>query len=197
MGNETFGPEIGANRSFAVGHSLGGMTVMSAIGAQYDQSQVDEICAAAPADLVCSILADWEIGQTPHDIAALEQDTSDPRIRAAVLMDMGGAQTFDAVSLAQITTPEFIYGAGSGHVDLDSNARLLSDALPSQYTQYLEMVDYTHFDFMGLCTPKGLDILQKYEPNDAEVCQNGRDLRAAKHKDIVYQMTAFFDRVAK
>jgi len=45
---------------------------------------------------------------------------------------------------------------------------------------------------MGLCTENGLDILQKYEPQDVEVCTDGRALRAAKHSDIVTQVTQFF-----
>jgi hypothetical protein len=36
-----------------------------------------------------------------------------------------------------------------------------------------------------------LDILQKYEPQDVEVCIDGRAPRAAKHGDIVTQVTQF------
>ena len=192
LSDNEFASVIDSDRIFAVGHSLGGMTVMSAIGAGYDQSRVDTICDDTPDDLVCTILDDWNIGKTPADIAALEQDATDPRIKAAVLFDMGGAQTFAPASLAKMTTPVLIYGATAGHVDLDRNSRLLAETMPSQTTQYLEMSDYAHFDFMGLCTENGLDILQKYEPQDVEVCTDGRALRAAKHSDIVTQVTQFF-----
>lgn len=101
-------------------------------------------------------------------------------------------KVFDLVSFAKMTTPVLIYGATAGHVDLDRNSRLLAETMPSQTTQYLEMSDYAHFDFMGLCTENGLDILQKYEPQDVEVCIDGRAPRAAKHGDIVTQVTQFF-----
>jgi len=44
----------------------------------------------------------------------------------------------------------------------------------------------------GFAQKNGLDILQKYEPQDVEVCKYERALRAAKHSHIVTQVTQFF-----
>ena len=106
---------------------------------------------------------------------------------------MGGAQVFSDQSLAALTTPTLIYAAPAGHVDMDKNSRLLKAKMPTNTVTYLEPTGYTHFDFMGLCTEKGLDILKKFEPQDVEVCIDGRDIRATKHRDVVKTITSFFD----
>ena len=193
LADENFGSHVDLDRIYAAGHSLGGMTVLQLAGAKYDALTHQSACDQNPEGLVCSILNEWDIGKTPRDIAALSQDLSDPRIRAIVSLDMGGAQVFSDQSLAALATPTLIYSASAGHVDMDKNSRLLKAKMPTNTVTYLEPTGYTHFDFMGLCTEKGLDILKKFELQDVEVCIDGRDIRATKHRDFVKTITSFFD----
>jgi len=188
-----FAPYIDPNRIFAVGHSLGGMSVFQLVGARYDHQTRRAACQTDPDGLICDILDRWNIGNTPEDVHHLSQDLRDPRIRGIVSLVMGGAQVFEPASLKALAIPSLIYAAPAGQVDMDTNSRRLKALIPAEQITYLEPEGYTHFDFMGLCTEKGLEILKKYEPQDVEVCINGRDVRATKHEKILDEITDFFE----
>jgi len=121
-----FAAQVDADRIYMGGHSLGGFTAGLLAGARFDATQLDDICATAPNDLICGIFRGWNIAETPQDVAMMEADLSDPRISKIALFDLGGTQTFTAESLAAIEPNLLVIGAPSGvhdiNLDLESRA---------------------------------------------------------------------------
>lgn len=187
---------IDPDRIFAAGHSLGGFTTVALAGGRYDATGFGQFCDQHPGELACGIWAGWNVAQTPEDRKLMQADLSDPRIRGFAVFDLGGTQTFSKSSLGGITAPMLILGAprdinGTG-LDLDIESRALVDALPAEITTYLEPEALAHFDFLGDCTPRALDILRAEEPDDIFVCIEGREERQADHKMISDAVVSFF-----
>lgn len=185
---------IDPSRIYMAGHSLGGFTAVALAGGRYDADGFDTFCDGMPDDLVCGIFNRWNVGKTEEDRIAMGQDLSDPRIRAFAVFDLGGTQTFSTESLGAIDSPMLVYGAPVDleGLNLDIESRALVAALPAATTTYLEPAALAHFDFLGVCTENGLAILKKDEPDDAFVCEQGREERRAEHDQIAAEVIAFF-----
>ncbi|NVK32128.1 MAG: alpha/beta hydrolase [Gammaproteobacteria bacterium] len=175
---------IDAERIAAVGHSLGGYTVMRTVGAQHSNQRFIYACGQHQSNDICGPLE--RLGLNAQTLSpSLEAEVRDHRIKAVVSLDLGGSFLFTPESLQSLSTPILIIGASlGGHIDQETESRYLSGVLPAKTTRYIEGVSYTHFDFMGECTEKGLEILQKYEPEDAMVCDGGTSERRQKHHEI-------------
>ncbi|MFK7763368.1 MAG: alpha/beta hydrolase family protein [Roseobacter sp.] len=179
---------------YMAGHSLGGFTAVALAGARFDATQFQSFCDATPGELVCRILMSWRVAQTPEDQARMEADLSDSRIKAFAVFDLGGTQSFSEKSLATLNRPMLVFGAqvmNSG-LTLDIESRALVAAAPASITQYIEPEDLSHFDFLGLCKPGGLELLAREEPGDEIICDNGGIARAAKHEMIINHVERFF-----
>ncbi|RUS58799.1 hypothetical protein EGN72_17910 [Pseudorhodobacter sp. E13] len=195
MGGAGIGVEVEPARIFMAGHSLGGFTAVSLAGGQFDGAVFEASCAQAPDDLACGVFADWQIAQTPEDLAQMEADLSDPRIAAFAVFDLGGAPFFSAPSLAAIDRPMLVIGAPEDMhgMNIDRESRGLAARLPSARLTYLEPAGLAHFDFLGECTEVGLEILKEEEPEDAFVCEKGTTERAQDHQSIAAAVQGFFD----
>jgi len=189
------------NRIFMAGHSLGGMTAVWLAGARFDPAKTDAFCNENTENIVCSILDEWKVAQTPEDREMIAQDWSDPRINAFVALDTGGTPTFSKESLALIDRPMLIYGAPAltdySLMDQDKESRSLAADLSDGIGTHLEPKGYSHFDFMGECTRMGYFLLRIMEPADAPVCQDGRSTRAARHQETANRIDAFFQETEK
>lgn len=187
-------PRIDPGHIYMAGHSLGGFTAVALAGGRYDPDGFDAFCADMPDDLVCGIFNRWNVAKSPEHRAAMAQDLSDNRIRAFAVFDLGGTQTFSAASLGAIDSPMLVYGAPVDleGLNLDVESRALVAALPAALTIYHEPETLAHFDFLGVCTENGLAILKDEDPDDAFVCQDGREERRADHLRIADEVAAFF-----
>lgn len=190
---------IDPDRIFMAGHSLGGFTAMLLAGARYDSAKFESYCDGEPGELVCGIFDNWKIAQTADDRAAMQADLSDPRIKRIAVFDLGGTQTFSASSLKNIDTPLLVFGAPrlgqETRIDLDRESRALVQALPADKVTYLEPEDLAHFDFLGVCSPKALEILKAEDPRDVLVCLEGGAARERDHQMIAGQLLEFFGSV--
>lgn len=185
---------VDRDRIYMAGHSLGGFTAIALAGARYDAARLQRFCDATPGELVCRILTSWEIAQTPEDRTRMEADLSDPRIKAFAVFDLGGTQSFSEKSIAALTRPMLVFGAqvmNSG-LTLDIESRALVAAAPANVTQYIEPENLSHFDFLGVCKPGGLELLAREEPGDEIICENGSAARTAKHDMIINHVERFF-----
>ena len=127
----------------------------------------------------------WKVGAGPAVHDALDRDRSDPRIRTVIPMDLGGARTCAADSLAEIDMPVLVLGAGRGDMlDQDVESRALAAALPADLVTHIEVADAGHFDYMGICTDQGYDVLKRGAPGDEIVCVKAHDERMAQHDHI-------------
>lgn len=191
-----FSSTIDPEEIFMAGHSLGGFTAVALAGGRYDTDGLKQFCDKTPGELVCGILADWKIAQTPQDRLAMEADLSEPRIKAFAVLDLGGTQSFSRASLSEIGRPMLVFGApitNSG-LTLDIESRALINALPKEKTKYIEPETFAHFDFLGRCKPGGFELLAKEEPGDEIICMDGGEKRAPKHELIIDAMISFFSQ---
>lgn len=194
MGGAEIGAEVETGHIFMGGHSLGGFTAVALAGGRFDAARFDGFCATQPDELVCGIFNDWNVAKTPEDRVAMQGDLSDPRITGFAVFDLGGTQSFAPDSLAAIARPMLVIGAPDNihGLNLDIESRALVAALPEANTTYLEPANLAHFDFLGDCTANGLEILKEDEPDDAFVCEKGREERMQDHADITAAVESFF-----
>ncbi|MFN5826345.1 MAG: alpha/beta hydrolase family protein [Rhodobacterales bacterium] len=194
LADPRIGPAVDANRIYMAGHSLGGFTAMLLAGARFDPGRTDAFCTSHPDDRVCTIFNDWGVAKTPEDRVAMSGDLSDPRIRAFAVFDLGGTQSLSPESLGAVTRSVLVYGAPVAieGLDLDVESRALVAALPASLAIYHEPATMAHFDFLGVCTERAIEILQQEEPDDVYVCEDGREDRRAEHRQIIAEVTDFF-----
>lgn len=194
LSDPTLSAQIDPDRIYMAGHSLGGMTAVALAGGRYDDAKIDAFCAATPGEKVCVILGNWQIAETPEDTASMQADLSDPRIKAFGVFDLGATQTFSIDSLAAIDRPMLVFAAplDIAGLDLDIESRALRDALVAADVTYLEPETLSHFDFLGICKPGGVEILATEEPGDEVICIDGGAQRQADHEMIIKQVVAAF-----
>lgn len=187
-----FAPALLPERVTAIGHSLGGFTVLALAGARVDADRYDAYCDAHPERVDCLFYRSAGIGTDAASRAALEGPLADTRVTAAVSFDLGLTQAFDLASLRAIDLPVLVISAGdeSPLIPLETESRALAAALPD--VRYLEPSDLSHFVFLGLCKPGGEAILVELEPGDEIVCQEGKGRdRATLHTYVVDEVLAF------
>ncbi|WP_293440348.1 hypothetical protein [Planktotalea sp.] len=163
LSDDTFAPRIHPKNIFMGGHSLGGWTAVWLTDGLYDGDKVKTDCATDPSELICKIGEMWRIAKTEEDIVSMEQDLSDPRIKAIAVFDLGGTQTFAPETLAIIKTPLLVIGApkpSMGSLDLYRESRALVASLPKDNVRYIEPASLTRFDFLGVFTERGTNILE-------------------------------------
>lgn len=194
LAEDVLGTQVDPERIYMAGHSLGGLTAVMLAGARYDPARIDGFCEAGLDDLVCGILAMWDVAQSEADRVTIAQDWSDPRLAGIAVFDLGGTQAFAPESFAAIDTPMLVIGApiANSGLTLDLESRALVEMLP-EGTAYLEPAGLAHFDFLGVCTAQGLEILREEEPDDAFVCEEGREARRAEHEMIAQAVIGFFE----
>ncbi len=199
MALEGIGKQVNPDRIFMAGHSLGGFTAVALAGGRFDPQRVDASCKVQPEEVVCDMLNDWDVAKTPEDRIEMAKDLSDPRIAGFVVFDLGGTQTFSPESLKAIDRPMFVIGAPMDihGLNLDVESRALRDATAKGVVRYMEPKTLAHFDFLGVCTDRALDLLKEEEPDDVFVCVNGQDERRAKHEMIAEETLVFLAGIGK
>ncbi len=191
---EGFGASVDQERIFMAGHSLGGFTAVALAGGRFDPDKLDGFCADHPGERVCGMLTGWEIAKTAADREMMSADLSDARIAGFAIFDLGATQSFSTESLAAIEKPMLVIGAPLDlqGLDLDIESRALVAALPQQNLLYLEPETLSHFDFLGVCTDRALDLLTASEPEDDYIFQDGTTERQKDHQLIVKAVLDFF-----
>jgi predicted dienelactone hydrolase len=128
--------------------------------------------------------------------ADLEQSLADPRVSAVVSLDLGFTQAFDPASVAAITRPVLVIGAGHHLPDLPVavESRHLAALLPAASTTYREIDDISHFTFFSACRPGAVERLKAAGEGDEMICDDGggRD-RATLHAELVGLIKRFLE----
>jgi predicted dienelactone hydrolase len=190
----TWRDAIDADHIAAIGHSLGGFTVMALAGARFDTARYQRYCDAHSDRADCRWYRRAEVGREAH--AQLEQSLADPRVGAVVSLDLGFTQAFSPESVSAIDIPVLVIGAGSHLPDLpvDAESRHLAKMLPEATTIYLESDEITHFTFFSACRPGAIERLIAVGEGDEMICKDGggRD-RAALHAELLGLIKRFLE----
>ena len=121
----------------AMGHSFGGYTVHSLLGAKYDAATLDS-CATPTADGFCSSMTD-------EGRAVFEAGLTDDRIAAGFSMAPGDFRLFEAVGLEAIERPILVAG---GTLDPGGDASSFGEVLTEKaQNRYLRLTGAGHGSF--------------------------------------------------
>lgn len=185
--------QVDSARIAALGHSLGGWTVLELAGARFAAGRFIADCQNHQALSSCKLIHILGIDQ-PSAAERLAEDTRDPRIKAVVSLDLGLARGFTPESLKQISIPVLIMAA---QADSDAlPARLesghLTEFIPAAWQRYIRVEGATHFSFMQLCKPGAAALIEQEAPGEGIVCQDGGTVsRSDIHQRLADEIGAF------
>ncbi len=191
---EQFGA-VAPHQIAAVGHSLGGWTVMETAGARFNPDLFTQDCNAHPKLGGCIVYHAMNPADTPAAKARLAGDFSDKRITAVVTLDLGLSRGMTDASLAALPVPALVIAGGVPSEDMpaDLESADLARRLPAASTRYVEISDATHFSFMSICKPGGVALIEEDSPGDGIICRDGDGARPRQviQQQVVALITQF------
>ncbi|QVW21764.1 alpha/beta fold hydrolase [Pseudomonas hormoni] len=170
---------VAKHRIAAVGHSLGGWTVLEIAGARFDPDRFTKDCNAHPKLASCTAYKQINPAGTPESKARLAADLSDKRVTAVVSLDLGLSRGMTDESLAALPVPILVIAAGVPSEELPAQLESadLTKRLPQASKRYVEISDASHFSFMAVCKPGAVAMLEEAVPGDGIICGDGEDGR--------------------
>ena len=179
-------PNIDANDVTAIGHSLGGWTVMLLAGAQFDREQLKQECAFQDSPRVCGLTP--ELGLDKPQVGEPSGSLKDDRIKRVVSLDLGLARSLSRQSLQDLTSPTLILAADVDIGDLPQaeESGFLAQYIPQNNREYTVYQDAAHFSFMQLCKPGAIELIEEENPGDGIVCKDGNDRSRDELHQVMY-----------
>jgi predicted dienelactone hydrolase len=167
-------PLIDQENISAVGHSLGGWSVMQLAGAQFSRTRFLEQCRRYPNPRTCGLAQELGLSE-PQVGEPAPADLRDTRIKSAVTLDLGLARSFSVDSMEGVNTPVLVLGAGVDIGDLPQKMEsgYLAGHLSVTNRRYKVYQQAKHFSFMQVCKPQAIALLNAETPGDSIVCEDG------------------------
>ncbi|PHM38323.1 alpha/beta hydrolase family protein [Xenorhabdus innexi] len=193
-----FAQLVDKERIAAIGHSLGGWSVVELTGARFNSDLLVTDCKTNKILSSCNILTDLKIGKSKVAKANLDGDLGDQRIKAVVSLDLGLARGFSPQTLSMVKTPILVIAAGIdvGDMPAELESEYLAKNLPQETSKYIVIDDAMHFSFMQNCKPNAIALIEKYNPGDGIICKDGGDRsREEIHSEILNHILIFFQKV--
>lgn len=192
--DNTLAGQVEPKRIAAIGHSLGGWSVVALAGAKFDPQHLRKDCADHPSPRTCGLAEELGVYGGAEATQKLTTMPTDERVGAIVTLDLGLARGFTPDSLKAIHVPALIFGAG---VDIgDLPARLESGYVAANMSastaRYVEIPDAIHFSFMQICKAGTVEMIEAERPGDGIVCKDGGGRsREAMHREVADRIIAF------
>lgn len=199
--NPNWSKHIDTNHIGALGFSLGGYSVLSAIGAITDKELFYDFCNSNKRDSTCDdqiefpdVVDEFEkVANSAPVIEALNREQNSfllPEIKATVAIAPAVVQTFKVDSLKAIKTPTLIIGGGKDSVaPIRTNAGYASAQIPNNRYEIIEQAG--HYTFLANCTKLG----KKYLTN---LCMDAKNTNREEIHDQVNELIVdFFDQKLK
>lgn len=187
---------VNANNITAIGHSLGGWTVMQLAGAKIDRATFEAECLIYPNPRTCGLSEELGLSQVqtaePND-----KGLSDPRIQRVVSLDLGLARSFSVQSLNDINVPTLILAAGIDIGDLPQalESGYMAEHIPLSSRQYKVYENATHFSFIQPCKSGAEAMLEEEVSGDGIICKDGLGTsRGELHQLILNDIIGFLNR---
>ena len=184
---------INQERISAIGHSLGGWSVMQLAGAQFDRQQFLIQCQRYPNPRVCGLANELGLNkkQTNEPVSS---NLSDKRINKVVVLDLGLARSFSLSSLTNLKTATLILAAGIDIGDLPQaqESGFLAEHIPLSHRYYQVYEQAMHFSFIQLCKSGAIDLLESESLGDGIICKDGIDnTRQQLHQKMLRDINIF------
>lgn len=187
--------DVDEYRIAALGHSLGGWTVMELAGARFNPQQFIADCRQRPQLSDCRLTRTLGI-DAPQAQRNLSASLRNPRIKAVVSLDLGLARGFTQASLANLQIPVLVLSAQTDSADLPANLEsgYLAQSIPPRWVRFVRVPGATHFSFMQLCQPGGQALIEASSPGDGIVCQDGPgSTRQDIHQSVMAMVSDFLN----
>ena len=181
-----------ADNITAIGHSLGGWTVMQLAGAKIDRATFESECKQYNNPRTCGLAEELGLSKVQAK-ESNNKDLSDPRIQRVVSLDLGLARSFSVVSLNDIKVPTLILAAGIDIGDLPQalESGYIAEHMPLNSRRYKVYENSTHFSFIQGCKPGAIAMLNEEVPGDGIICKDG----IGTSRDQLHQL--FFNDIAR
>ncbi len=181
-----------ASNVTAIGHSLGGWTVMLLAGAKIDRQTFEANCLIYPNPRTCGLAEELGLGKV-QDEKLVQKDLSDSRIQRVVSLDLGLARSFSIVSLNDIKVPTLILAAGIDIGDLPQalESGYIAEQIPLNSRRYKVYEKATHFSFIQGCKHGAIAMLNEEVPGDGIICKDG----IGSSRDQLHQL--FFNDIVR
>lgn len=197
LADETFGSRIDPRQIGAVGHSLGGYTVIAVAGGITNPAQLEAFCRSAAADISCKppppasemrrnanarLISDPDFRQRYEKGG---QSYRDERIRAVFAMAPGPGPVFTPESLDHISIPVgIVAGSADEVIPPAAAAEALAKAIPHATLKLFPHAG--HFVFADNCTRLGGLVFRTscYDPDGSD--------REAVHAETIALSLEFF-----
>ncbi len=186
---------VNANNITAIGHSLGGWTVMQLAGAKIDRATFEAECLIYPNPRTCGLSDELGLSQA-QPAEPNEKDLSDPRIQRVVSLDLGLARSFSVGSLNDVTVPTLILAAGIDIGDLPQalESGYIAEHMPLNLRRYKVYESATHFSFIQSCKAGAVPMLEEEVPGDGIICKDGVGTsRDQLHQLILNDIVSFLN----
>ncbi|MYM59046.1 alpha/beta fold hydrolase [Vibrio sp. OCN044] len=175
----------------AIGHSLGGWTVMLLAGAKIDKARFEADCRLYPNPRTCGLSK--ELGLSKLQTSEPQNNAlRDPRIKRIVSLDLGLARSFSIKSLRDIKVPSLILAAGVDIGDLPQalESGYIAEHMPLNSRRYKVYEKAAHFSFMQDCKLGAEVMLENEVSGDGIICKDGlgasrRELHQLMLNDIL------------
>nr|WP_218627553.1 alpha/beta fold hydrolase [Pseudomonas sp. dw_612] len=194
---ERFGV-VAKNRIAAVGHSLGGWTVLEIAGARFDPDRFAKDCKVHAKLAGCTVYQQMNPASTPESKARLAADLRDKRVTAVVSLDLGLSRGMTDESLAKLLVPTLVIAAGVPSEELPAQLESadLAKRLPQTSKRYVEISDASHFSFMAVCKPGAVAMLEEAVPGDGIICEDGEGgrSRGVIQEQVISMIDGFLER---
>jgi predicted dienelactone hydrolase len=191
---------VEAGNVAAIGHSLGGWTVIALAGGRFDPARSDADCRDHANLAACRVGRETGAGQGFAIRQNFDAELRDRRVGAVVTLDLGLARGFDPASLAAFAVPALVIAAGNGDGGIPAalESGYLAEHLPKATTRSLAIPGAAHFSFLPLCKPGAVALLEADTPGDGVVCRDGEEgQRAAVHETTIKEVLGFLGNPAR
>lgn len=171
----------------AIGHGLGGWTVMQLAGAQFSSVHFEDNCKRNLKQKECSFRRELGFGiDAPRSLL-------DSRIKAVISLDIRLARGFTLNSLKNIHIPVLILGAGlvRNMTNQSEESGYVANYLPSHYAQYSVISQAQHFSFLEQCNTTRHQILKRFYAGNWACQEFGNFSRSHIHQIVFKQISEF------
>jgi len=194
-----FGKLIDQERIGLAGFSLGGYTVISALGGITDLKKKEEFCVKNSSSSLCELPPEAKF--TISDLRAnLENDTQtleslrragksykDNRVKAIFSIAPVHGPAFTEESLTKISSPvALLVGDADKQAPAKNNAKKLANSIAGSL--YEELPNVSHYTFLSRCNAKGRQFVK-------QLCNDqGGVKREEVHSLVASKALSFFDQ---
>ncbi len=180
--NEDFKNHINIDKIAAIGHSLGGWTVLALSGGIFDSQLFQEDCNQFTNSIACKLSEKLGLNNSE-----LNKNMKDDRVKAFIMLDPAILRGFTPKSLENINISSLIISSGTDIKDSASEleAGYVSKYLSKENSQYVVINDATHFSFFPICKKDAIKLLSSEKQGEENICKDGSDRSRSKiHKEI-------------